>query len=167
MMATPGIAGMTIVDTYSLFAGLKAHGFSEEQAKGITEAFKTVDLNGLATKADLEKLAAIHKTDLEKLSAVTKADLEKLAADTKTDLEKLAADTKADLEKLSADTKAELGKFATKSDLEALAASTKADLEKLVLATKLMGRDITIGLSATVIAAVSALGIALRVFGQG
>lgn len=44
------------IDTYQLIGGLKARGFTEEQARGVNEAIHQIDLSAMATKGDLREL---------------------------------------------------------------------------------------------------------------
>jgi hypothetical protein len=44
------------LDTHRLVSQLKASGFTDEQAAGVTEALKEIDLSQLSTKADLKDL---------------------------------------------------------------------------------------------------------------
>jgi len=52
----PGPVATVILDTHRLISHLKEHGFSENQATGITEAMQEIDLSQLATRADLREL---------------------------------------------------------------------------------------------------------------
>jgi hypothetical protein len=45
-----------VLDTHRLISRLREHGFSEEQASGITEAIQEIDLTQLATRGDLREL---------------------------------------------------------------------------------------------------------------
>ena len=45
-----------ILDTHGLIERLKARGFSPDQAEGITESLQEINLEQLATKADLREL---------------------------------------------------------------------------------------------------------------
>ena len=45
-----------ILDTHRLIEHLQKQGFSPEQAAGITDALREIDLEQLATKADLKEL---------------------------------------------------------------------------------------------------------------
>jgi hypothetical protein len=58
-----------IVDTYKLITNLKARGFTEEQAQGVTEAINEIDLSHLATKADIAELKAEIRTTSSELKA--------------------------------------------------------------------------------------------------
>ena len=53
---------LVIRDTHKLIAKLQQHGFSAQQAEGITEALRDLDATTLATKTDLHEL----KVDLIK-----------------------------------------------------------------------------------------------------
>ena len=44
---------LVIRDTHKLVAKLQQHGFSAQQAEGITEALRDLDATTLATKTDL------------------------------------------------------------------------------------------------------------------
>ena len=52
----PARVATVILDTHRLISRLKEHGFSEDQATGITEAMQEIDLSQLATRADLREL---------------------------------------------------------------------------------------------------------------
>lgn len=45
-----------VLDTHRLIERLRKQGFSEQQAEGIAEALQDIDLERLATKADLKEL---------------------------------------------------------------------------------------------------------------
>jgi hypothetical protein len=45
-----------LLDTHRLISSLRDHGFSEEQATGITDAIQHIDLTQLATKGDIRDL---------------------------------------------------------------------------------------------------------------
>jgi len=45
-----------VLDTHRLISSLKEHGFTEDQAAGITEAVQQIDLSQLATKADVREV---------------------------------------------------------------------------------------------------------------
>ena len=47
---------LVLIDTYQVTRNLKDWGFSDDQAEGITEAIKSLDLEMLASKADLANL---------------------------------------------------------------------------------------------------------------
>jgi hypothetical protein len=47
---------IAIIDTHKLISKLQQRGFSAQQAEGITEALRDLDVSGLATKADLQEL---------------------------------------------------------------------------------------------------------------
>ena len=53
---------LVIRDTQKLVAKLQQHGFSAQQAEGITQALRELDASDLATKNDLQEL----KVDLIK-----------------------------------------------------------------------------------------------------
>jgi hypothetical protein len=53
---------LVIRDTQKLVAALQQHGFSAQQAEGITQALRELDASDLATKNDLQEL----KVDLIK-----------------------------------------------------------------------------------------------------
>lgn len=50
------MATTIVLDTHKLIERLKKSGFSQQQAKGITEALQEIDLSQLSTKADLRDL---------------------------------------------------------------------------------------------------------------
>jgi len=45
-----------LLDTHRLISNLKQHGFTEDQATGITEAVQQIDLTQLATKGDVREI---------------------------------------------------------------------------------------------------------------
>ena len=45
-----------VVDSHSLVTKLKTKGFSAEQAEGVVEALRELDISELATKTDLKDL---------------------------------------------------------------------------------------------------------------
>jgi len=45
-----------LLDTHRLVERLRQQGFSDEQAEGITEALREIDLDRLASKSDLREL---------------------------------------------------------------------------------------------------------------
>ena len=47
---------LSISNTHRVITKLQGHGFSEDQAVGITEAFEEIDTSALATKSDLKDL---------------------------------------------------------------------------------------------------------------
>jgi hypothetical protein len=84
------------LDTLEVVKGLKAAGFTDEQAEALTRVVRdaqSVDLSTLATKSDLQDVLAATKADLQASSAAIKADLQLGLAGAKTDL----AETKAEI----------------------------------------------------------------------
>ena len=98
-----------------------------EQATTLMEHLPPVGWGDVATKRDLDHLAAATKQDLENHRAMTKRDLENHRAMTKRDLENLRAMTKRDIDNLGA---------MTKRDIDNLGATTKRDLDHLGATTK-------------------------------
>lgn len=45
-----------LIDTQRLVTSLKKRGFTEDQALGITDALREIDLSALATKGDIREL---------------------------------------------------------------------------------------------------------------
>lgn len=45
-----------VLDTYQLISNLKSRGFTEEQARGVSEAIQQIDLSSISTKSDLREL---------------------------------------------------------------------------------------------------------------
>lgn len=65
-------------DTYELVKELKKSGFNEEQAEGLSSAFKKThesQLEGLATKYDLKELELEIKRDIKELELEIKSEL--------------------------------------------------------------------------------------------
>lgn len=70
-------------DTFVYAEGLKNSGFSEEQVRGLTqELTKALKSEDLATKQDVENLAATTKQDIKDLAAATKQDIAELQIST-------------------------------------------------------------------------------------
>ena len=78
-------------DTLKLARRLEATGFAAQQAGDMAEAIAEA-LSALATKADLEALAAATKADLAALRGELKADIAALRAELKADVEILKRD---------------------------------------------------------------------------
>ena len=78
-------------DTLKLARRFEAAGFAAQQAGDMAEAIAEA-LSALATKADLEALAAATKADLAALRAELKADIAALRAELKADVEILKRD---------------------------------------------------------------------------
>ena len=57
-MARCGHMAIVLANTHRIITKLKAHGFTAEQATGITEVFEEVDLSSLTTKEDLHTQTA-------------------------------------------------------------------------------------------------------------
>jgi hypothetical protein len=79
-------------DTLKYVKRLKEAGVSERQAEAEAEALAevlTVHLGELATRRDLQDLAAATRHDLQDLAAATRRDLQDLAATTQRDLKDL------------------------------------------------------------------------------
>lgn len=53
-----------VFDTYRLVNVLKSRGFTEDQARGVSEAIQEIDLAHLVTKADLKTEMAEWKADV-------------------------------------------------------------------------------------------------------
>ena len=49
---------IALPNTHRIINKLKQHGFTEDQATGITEVFQEADLSSLTTKEDLQKQTA-------------------------------------------------------------------------------------------------------------
>ena len=56
-------------DTHQVILALKKRGFSEDQAKGITEALQEINLDGVASKSDIVTLKAEFKAEIFELKA--------------------------------------------------------------------------------------------------
>lgn len=95
-------------DTLKLARRLEATGFAAQQAGDMAEAIAEA-LSALATKADLEALAAATKADLAALRGELKADIAALRAELKADIAALRAELKADVEILKRDMTIRLG----------------------------------------------------------
>ena len=116
---------MPAFDTHKAVKSLCSVGFNDSQAEAVVEqisgAVNEAIYEKVATKADMEGLAAATKTDMEKLAAATKADMERLAATTKTDMERLETKLDNSVERLEGEIekqglylKGEMEKQATK-----------------------------------------------------
>lgn len=57
------------IDTYSLISGLKSRGFSEEQARGVSDAIQQIDMSNLATKGDLHLEISTLRAELSDFRA--------------------------------------------------------------------------------------------------
>ncbi len=103
------------LDTLDIAKRLKEAGFSDAQAEAVTTVFRdvrTADLAPLATKADIERLAAATKADIERLDAATKADILRLESE----MRRLDSGTKADIQSLEAAMKTEFQRLDAKMD---------------------------------------------------
>ena len=47
------------IDTHKAVTTLKKHGYSEQQAEGVVSVFKDIQLNEVATKADIAELKSV------------------------------------------------------------------------------------------------------------
>ncbi len=59
------MAALTL-DTYRIVTALKSRGFNEEQAQGVVEAIRSVELDAVATKSDVEIAVERAKNDILK-----------------------------------------------------------------------------------------------------
>lgn len=59
------MAALTL-DTYRIVTALKNRGFNEEQAQGVVEAIRAVELDAVATKSDVEIAVERAKNDILK-----------------------------------------------------------------------------------------------------
>ena len=98
-------------DTHAYVKQLKSAGMPEEQAEVLAQSHATLIDKELATKRDVEGLAAATKRDVEGLAAATKRDMEEFRAVYKREMEALAAATKRDMEEFRAVYKRELEEF--------------------------------------------------------
>ena len=97
-----------------------------DEATWLMEHLPPLGWADVATKRDLDQLAAATKRDISDLAAATKGDISDLAAATKRDISDLAAATKRDISDLAAATKRDLDVFAER--FERRLAEFKADL---------------------------------------
>ncbi|MBF0456553.1 MAG: DUF1640 domain-containing protein [Nitrospirae bacterium] len=81
-----------LFDTLKVVESLKSTGFSDEQARGLSEAFKVTQQTSsenLATKSDIKDL----KSDLERFKLATKTDLEMVKSALELKIEQSKVDT--------------------------------------------------------------------------
>ncbi|MCG6552436.1 MAG: CCDC90 family protein [Candidatus Magnetominusculus sp. LBB02] len=74
-----------LFDTLKVVESLKSSGFSDEQARGLSEAFKTTQetsIEGLATKSGLEKVRLELKSDIETVKLELRAEIERSKSET-------------------------------------------------------------------------------------
>ena len=102
-------------NTHEAVKALKSSGFDEKQAEAVVETIDTAVNETVATKSDLEVMAAKMATKDDIKDMATKGDLKALA--TKDELKALA--TKDDIKDMA--TKDDLKGLATKDELKALA----------------------------------------------
>jgi phosphomannomutase len=88
-----------IFDTHAAANRYKSAGFTEAQVEALVDTARETtafpDNSSLATKADLDRLAATAKADIDRLGAATKGDIDRLAVVTKADIDRLDSATKA------------------------------------------------------------------------
>ena len=89
-----------MLNTLRYAKALKNAGVSASQAEAMAEALETEMVGQLASKADIQELAANTKADITEV----KADIQELAANTKADI----TEVKADIRELATNTKADL-----------------------------------------------------------
>jgi hypothetical protein len=115
-------------DTLRLSEELRASGFTDEQARGLSFALREVEdsaLQDLATKEDIRLIRS--EILVVRSEMATKADVAKLEVEIKS----LETSTKSDLQLLKSEIKSL--ETSTKSDLQLLEAKLKAESERLEL----------------------------------
>ena len=138
-------------NTHEATKALKSSGFNEKQAESVVETIDKAVNETVATKSDLEVMAAKTATKDDLKALATKDDLKALA--TKEELRSLA--TKEELRSLA--TKDELKALATKEELRALRKTVKteiANLETRMLRMMLLQTLVLVGTLGTLIVAV-------------
>lgn len=63
------------IDTLAVAQLLRKHGFSEEQATGVVEALREIDVSQLVTKSDLKEAVSDLKVDIVRWLVVTQIAL--------------------------------------------------------------------------------------------
>ena len=116
---------MTVLalETHKVVKGLKAAGFTDEQAEAVTRVMRRaqdIDLTELATKGDMQGV----RTELQGLRSELKAEISALRSDLKTDVSGVRSDFQVAL----AETKADLLKWV----IGAIGVQTLVILEPLV-----------------------------------
>ncbi|MCG6552435.1 MAG: CCDC90 family protein [Candidatus Magnetominusculus sp. LBB02] len=100
-----------LFDTLKVVESLKSSGFSDEQARGLSEAFKTTQetsIEGLATKSGLEKVRLALKSDIETVKLELTAEIEKVRLELKAEIEKVNLELRAEIEKVNLELRAEI-----------------------------------------------------------
>ena len=115
-------------DTLKLARKLEAAGLGHQQAADISDALAdALTIAEIATKADIERLAAANRADIERLAV----GIERLAETTKADMERLEASTKADLRESEHRLESRIDRLEAKVD--AAIASVRADMKAMEL----------------------------------
>ncbi|HEV7862972.1 MAG TPA: hypothetical protein VGR20_09735 [Acidimicrobiia bacterium] len=107
---------------HQLYLRLEEH-LGAEAATTLMEHLPPTGWADVATKRDLDHLAAATRADIDHLAAATKRDLDHLAAATKADIDHLGAATKADIDHL---------RGATSSDIQRMGDQLRAELHKTI-----------------------------------
>lgn len=100
-VSTDNPAAVTF-DTLTAAKELRETGLDDRQSEAIVTTISKAMSETVATKADLELQGAATRADIEALRAATKADLELQGAATRADIEALRSDTKAEIDALRA-----------------------------------------------------------------
>ena len=118
------IALAVAFDTLKLARKLEAAGFEHKQAADVSEAMaEAFTITEIATKADIDRLAAANKADIDRLAV----DIERLAETTKADIGRLAVD----IDRLAETTKAALRESEHRQAAEN--AATRAEMKAMEL----------------------------------
>jgi predicted phage-related endonuclease len=113
-------------DTYEFVKNLKAKGFQEEQAEGISNALRdALAVAEVATKHDLRELETSVNTKIKELETTLKNDIKELETNVKT----IETTLKRDIQELRLEFKAEI------APLKWMSSATIAGVIALIIKT--------------------------------